>query len=227
MLVSNDITEHLNDPRPSVALNLMGLSLIAKNPSYEKDCIFWIDGILGELFCRYKGLRIEKKRGSLLYTELVEFLSSSENGDLVVLGEAGGYPKLMKALSNFITIVELPHYKSDGLIDLTPLSLPLNNNLVVIGIGSPKQEMVAQKLYKEQKRKVFCFGGALNMYEHRERAVPDGVFGRYFEWFWRLQNQPIRRIKRTLIFFIPAILMFTKRHLKVRTFNSIFKGKVN
>ena len=108
-----------------------------------------------------------------------------------MLGEVGGYPKLMRMLSKLLTIVELPHYESDIPLDLTSLFLPINNDLIVIGIGSPIQEMIAQKLYKEQKRKVFCFGGALNMYECKERAVPNGIFSRYFEWLWRMQNQPV------------------------------------
>lgn len=228
MLVSNEIITHLEDPRPSVALNLMGLSLIAKNPSYEKKCIFWVDGIFGELFCRYKGVRIEKKRGLSLYTELIEFLSSAKiKRKLAVLGESGGYPKTSRKLLRFATIVELPNYETDLLLSQAQFSLPTKTELVVIGIGSPKQEMIGQKIYKEQRQKVFCFGGALNMYENRERSVSGHILGRYFEWLWRMQNQPGRRIQRMLKSMLPAISVFAQRQLKVRALSSISEGSEN
>jgi hypothetical protein len=81
-----------------------------------------------------------------------------------------------------------------------------------------------KKIYKEQKQKVFCFGGALNMYELRERAVPDGILGQYFEWLWRMQNQPSRRILRILRSLLPAVSMFANNRLEVRSCNSISKG---
>lgn len=228
MLVSNEIIIHLEDPRPSVALNLMGLSLIAKYPSYEKKCIFWVDGIFGELFCRYKGVRIEKKRGLTLYTELIEFLSSVKTKrKLAVLGESGGYPRMSRMLFGCTTIVELPYYESELLLSQAQFSLPANIDLVVIGIGSPKQEWIAQKIYEKQRQKVFCFGGALNMYENRERSVSGSILGRYFEWLWRMQNQPGRRIQRMLKSMLPAISVFAKSHLKVRTLSSISEGSDN
>jgi hypothetical protein len=145
MLVSNDITEHLEDPRPSVALNLMGLSLIAKNPSYEKKCVFWVDGIFGALFCRYKGLRTEKKRGLSLFTELVDILSSGKNGKVVVLGEAGGYPRMSRKLFKSMTTVELPTYKSNSSSEQAEFYMETSTELVILAIGSPKQEIIAQK----------------------------------------------------------------------------------
>ena len=69
---------------------------------------------------------------------------------------------------------------------------------MLIAISSPKQELIAEKLFVEQKIKCFCVGGAVNMLCGNEKVSPVFLQKLGLESLFRLHHEPLRRLKRLL-----------------------------
>lgn len=69
--------------------------------------------------------------------------------------------------------------------------------LVLITLPTPKQELMAEYLSKENKNfKIICIGASLNLVSNFEKPVPVFLYKLNLEWLWRLKTDPKRRIIR-------------------------------
>ena len=71
--------------------------------------------------------------------------------------------------------------------------------LVLITLPTPKQELMAEYLSKNNKKfKIICIGASLNLVSNFEKPVPKFLYKLNLEWFWRLKTDPKRRIIRII-----------------------------
>ena len=69
------------------------------------------------------------------------------------------------------------------------------SELIFITLPTPKQEILARNISINNKYfRVICIGGSINMASGIEKIVPDYLDN--FEYIWRLQNDPVRRLTR-------------------------------
>lgn len=86
-------------------------------------------------------------------------------------------------------------------------------DVVIIGMGVPKQETIAYKLSKEINASLFlCVGNFLEFYLGTVKRVPEQFRNTGIEWLFRLFQEPKRLWKRYII----GIPLFIFRVLKIK-----------
>lgn len=76
----------------------------------------------------------------------------------------------------------------------------LNSKFVLIGMGSPQQEILAYKLFQHFPDKVFiCIGNFMNYFLGYQKRAPIIVRKLQLEWLYRLFQEPKRLFKRYVI----------------------------
>jgi len=75
-----------------------------------------------------------------------------------------------------------------------------NPDILIIGMGSPKQELWVDKNKRFLKVKIImCVGGVLDVMAGKTRRAPVWIQKICLEWLWRLMQDPKRLWKRYLV----------------------------
>jgi exopolysaccharide biosynthesis WecB/TagA/CpsF family protein len=87
-----------------------------------------------------------------------------------------------------------------------------------LAVGSPQQEMIAQKLKDRGKARglALCVGAAVNYLTGIERRAPRWMQLAGFEWLYRLMHNPRRMAKRYLVRGPIIFLLLWRTELRVR-----------
>jgi len=178
-----------------VALNMASLSYM--NILYEnaKNIIFWLDGVCAKFiiknYIKTAGRKVIKK------------LSLPENIHNVYL--LGKYSDkqinyIDNTLNRKVEFIELPFF--NNLYEAARFKLNLkDSSLVLINIATPKQEIIAKNLLKNNSSKkifVLCLGGGIAMAAGEEKIVPEFIEKLNLEWLWRLKSDTLFRLKRLI-----------------------------
>jgi len=87
-------------------------------------------------------------------------------------------------------------------------------SIVMIAMGSPRQEFLAQRMLKQMPDRVFVgCGGAFDILAGRVVRAPQWIQNAHIEWLYRLFQDP-RRIKRQKVlplFFIRLLILYIRR----------------
>ena len=133
----------------------------------------------------------------------------------------GNYSKkqnqyLKKKFKTKVNFIKLPIIKGNNLKKFVP-KLD-NNSLVLITLPTPKQEILAKEIKKNNKNfKIICIGGGLSIASGETKQCPKMLQSLGLEFVWRLNTDPWRRIKRlsqTLFIYI-LNLHKIKKKLKI------------
>ncbi len=89
------------------------------------------------------------------------------------------------------------------------------NELTLITLPTPKQEIIAEQLKKNNKHfHIVCIGGGLRMASGEEKPPPK-LFENYgLETIWRLRNETFRRVKRLVISFYYFLVGYKNNNFK-------------
>jgi exopolysaccharide biosynthesis WecB/TagA/CpsF family protein len=101
-----------------------------------------------------------------------------------------------------INFIKLPYFnKLEEIKDQIKL---YNNDLIMITIPTPKQELLANYIsYTKKNYKIICIGGGLAMASGSEKAVPYILYKINLEFLWRLISADfLRRIFRLFYSFL-------------------------
>lgn len=175
-----------------------------------KNTFLWPDGVFSKFF----NIRIEKLPGRRLISELII------PSNIKVIHLIGNTTKNIENFlhSKFkkqkIKFSPLPF----GNIDQIIKSLPKvnKNELVLVTMPTPKQEIIAAEIDKRNKNaKIICIGGGLGIAAHDEEPCPKFIEKIYLESIWRLRYQTLRRLNRLIqsitITFVSLPCLFFKR----------------
>ena len=197
--VSDDISRLFAAPEPTVALNLMSLSTIISNAINAEKAVFWVDGVMGSFACYLNFIRVRRIPGRDLLAGCISYVAKNfKERPVVVLADGKCVPNFAKLLGRDVQLMKAPWITSADEIECFPTISITSHTIVFIGVASPKQEWLAQAIYKKTGAKCFCVGGAINMIERRERAAPALIMKMGLEWLFRLTHEPRRRIARLL-----------------------------
>jgi len=93
-------------------------------------------------------------------------------------------------------------------------------NLLVLGLGHPKQELLASKLVKypvDSLKVVLCFGASVDFIIGKQKRAPKLLQKIGLEWFYRLITNPKRFLRRYLNAIWPSLVLITSA-LRIRFF---------
>lgn len=90
-----------------------------------------------------------------------------------------------------------------------------NANVLAVGIGAPKQELLINKIRKEIPcvKLFFAIGATIDFISGDLKRAPVWVQKLNMEWFYRMCNDPSRLIKRYLIDDIPVFWLIFKQRI--------------
>ena len=179
-------------------------NLVKKHP----DQINWADGIFSKIF-KYN---LKKKPGRTILSEVIK--NTKENNQRIVV--IGNLEKKSKIFLERKTNKKIIHYKLPyGNISSLKKYLKIKFNkkdVCLITLPTPKQEMVAYNLAKNNKEyKIVCIGASINMLTGIEKPVPQ--FLSSVEFLWRLRYETKRRLFRlftTFYYFLYGYLFTNK-----------------
>ena len=194
--ITDDINALLSHPHPVVALNLMGLYLFMTGKMGTDKVIFWVDGIFGRLACRLNNIHVDRIPGRDIVKRLIVFLSKhNKSRRLKILGGPPVIENLSAMVGHSIHQIEFPLLSETELMsfDYSQFSA---KDIIIIAVASPKQELIAEAIFSATKAKCICAGGAINMLAGNETPAPRLVVSLGIESLFRLQHEPVRRIKR-------------------------------
>ena len=182
------------------AFNLAFLGYYSKGDIHINNNFYlWPDGFFRKRFLQGG---INKFPGRYFLKNL--FLRNSNIKKVVVMGNLSNISKkfLEKLLNLEVLHVQLPFGNINDFKKYIPVLH--KDQICIITLPTPKQEILANYISESQNFfKIFCFGAAISMASGEEKSLPERFSNLFFaEALWRLQFEPIRRIKRLIESFL-------------------------
>ena len=191
-------------------LNLAFMGFLSKGEvSPSNNLYHWPDGVYAKKFINLKKVSGFKILNQLVLPKNIKHIHVI--GNLSLLGK-----KYLSKYKKNIIHTPLNFGEEDNMNFKFPKSLQYT--LILLTLPTPKQEIVAEKIAKQNSQyKIICIGGAINIASGEIPAVP--VHLEQYEYIWRLRNDTFRRIKR----IIASFFYFQKGLINKKFNNLIFK----
>ncbi len=201
-------------------LNQHCYNIYSSNNEYKElmDSHFnvYIDGI--GIYFTLKLLKfnnIERFNGTDLIEKIFE-LYSEKKIKLYLLGGTFSQKFIYKKCNEKEVILSGYHngfFKEEDLPSLVEDITSSGAEVLVIGMGVPKQEVIAKKISKLTNLQIIhCVGGFFEFYFGKRRRVPKLLRTLGVEWVTRLLQEP----KRLWIRYLVGIPVFTFRIIKMK-----------
>ncbi len=127
----------------------------------------------------------------------------------------------VKIIYENINLVGYHHGFFDEETDIVNKIKESGARIIMIAMGSPRQELLAQRLLKELPSCVFIgCGGAFDILAGNVKRAPEWIQNIHLEWFYRLLQDP-RRIKRQKV--LPVFLMLILKEYFSRKYVTLLK----
>jgi glycosyltransferase involved in cell wall biosynthesis len=193
------------------ALNLAFLGNYVKGKiKITNNLICWPDG--------YFSKTVDKTLYKIPGRDLIDSLNIPGNiKEILVLGNLSVQSEnyLKKKFKKKISHINLA-YGSMKKITKNVKMIIKKNQLILITLPTPKQEILAQYIVMKNKNyKIICIGGSIAIASGEEIPVP--AFINYFEFLWRLKYETFRRTVRlfdTFKYFIYGKFFIHKLEFK-------------
>ena len=203
--VSNQVSRVISQQKKVIysAFNLASYSFIFQNKiQINKYFYFWADGIFANRFTK----RFKKYPGRYLISNL---LIDSGIKKIHIVGSLSDRSRifLLDKYKKKIKHTDLPFGSIKKILRKVPKIK--GNELTLITLPTPQQEIIAQHISKKNKYfKIICIGGGLNIASKEESPCPKFLDNMGMEFFWRLRYQTRRRLARLILTFLLTIQSF-------------------
>tara|TARA_B110000503_G_scaffold142894_1_gene241496 strand:+ start:1907 stop:3358 length:1452 start_codon:yes stop_codon:yes gene_type:complete len=186
-----------------VALNLASLGYIKLLYLNLSKIIFWMDGYA----CKFVIKNFKKNPGR----NVINQINLPNNINKIYLCGNSSIKQsnyLKNVFSKNIEFKKIPFLNLAK--DIVNLKIDFkDNSIIFINISTPKQEILAQSILKNNFNKklfIICIGGGLSMASGEEKPVPLAMEKFNLEWLWRLRINTLFRLKR-LMFSLASFLV--------------------
>ncbi len=163
----------------------------------------YIDGIGMYFALKYLGYEsVEKFNASDFNDSLFELFTNENNRIFFIGGDFSEKKIFNKAKTNNINIVGYSSgfFESRDFVNLVKSIRDNAPNIVIIGMGVPKQEILAAELSESVTVDVIiCVGNFLEFYFGTRSRIPNPLRNLGIEWLFRLISEPKRLWKRYLL----------------------------
>jgi N-acetylglucosaminyldiphosphoundecaprenol N-acetyl-beta-D-mannosaminyltransferase len=178
--------------------------------AYRQAGIITVDGAPVCAYGRLRGLRdLRRVTGSDLAGAVFARLRPGHHRPALVTGSPGTAMRLRTRLllagfdpASVLALPAPPKLRPDGaqaarLMDAVAVHTPTH---ILFGIGSPKSELLADRLRQRlDGAHAMCFGAGLDYLAGTRRRAPRFMRAMGCEWSWRLMQEPRRLARRYLI----------------------------
>lgn len=177
--------------------------------------IVYPDGVGMYFFLKYiAGKNPERIDASSINANLIKYLIE-KNINMFLIGgnfESFVFSESSKARS-FIKGYSNGYFSEDEKQNIFKIIGEMNTNLIFIGMGVPKQELLAKELLNHFNNSlIICVGNFFEFYFETIRRAPNFIRRIGMEWLFRLFTEPLRLWKRYII----GIPLFICRVLKYK-----------
>ena len=197
------------------ALNLAYIAFNYKFNFRNHNHKYWSDGIFSTI-----STNKNKKPGRKYFLKLLSKLNNSEDElKIYILGDIPEKTRiwLKKKLKIKYVNHKLPYGSLKNIIKSTKKLKFYKNDLIILTLPTPKQELLANFLIKKFSYiNILCIGGSLNILSGYEKETPNILYKLNLEWLWRLRFDTNRRFER----LVESGILYLK--LKLSGKNSIF-----
>ena len=207
------VVEHAVNSRTSTfhLVNAYSIAAASENPEYKKvltdSRTNFADGFPISLLTKFSARPLSQVRGPDLFREVIRrsesaqvkhfFLgSSNEVLDRIVERLQLDYPLAQVAGTYSPPFRELDANERD---DQAKKIIDSGANLVWVALGTPKQDIEANRLASETGKTVAAVGAAFDFFAGTTREAPPWLSSVGLEWAFRLITEPRRLWKRYLI----------------------------
>ena len=236
--ISNDdfvknVGNFLNKNGFSVAINAEKLWMLDKNfmdLTLFQNAFCFADGVASVFAAKLAKLDSSVEKINLP-SEALKFSINNNLPVLIIGGQKESNERALKKIKErhiFPNEVSgIDGYKTDRELEEFILDWTINrpHTIILLGLGSPKQEKLAEKICSKNK-KVFivCCGGAINVLAGSVREAPSFISKSNYEWLYRTAMQPKKRIAR-----LPRLLwiLYKLLVLWIASFSKLYLKKLN
>jgi len=177
-----------------IAMNLFSLGNLSN--FNKKNSFFWLDGIAGVIYTKFKNPNISAKKipGPELLRNLIKRNSFSK---VTIIGNAPEkFIQFMK--DNDVSLVhhyKVPDFKESSVDEFSEVTQD-----IIFSLPAPVQEIFATQLQEKFNHtlRIYCFGGALQMIHDPKLEANNFIRSIGMEWLWRLRTDTFRRINRLI-----------------------------
>ncbi len=173
---------------------------------YARADVFLNDSRILKLFSQAIGNPINSLvSGSDLTAKLFEQLTRHQSVSIAIIGASD---EVVKKISAIYPVAKLTHYnppmgfdRDEGQLEkCVDVCQQANADIIFLAVGSPKQEIVADRLRAHQVSGCYlCIGASLLFLAGEEKRAPEFVRRVNCEWLFRLAQSPRRLAKRYLV----------------------------
>jgi len=185
------------------ALNLAFLGFLNKIQP-NRNYILWPDGI-GSKFINFK---IKKTPGRDL---VIPILKNMKYSNILIIGNYNSdVNNFLRKYTKKLNYFQIPFANMDIIKKRVDSLKVKKKELIFINIPTPKQEILANYIFnKNNKTKIICIGGGLNMAAGIEKSVPLYLDKIGLEFLWRLRKDTTRRLFRLILSFFGVFYNYT------------------
>lgn len=193
----------LKEKKILIAINAEKILHASENfKDYINKNIGYPDGIGAVWALKKNGLKkVKKIPGCELWLDIIE--ESYKNKSFFLIGSKQEViTKTIENLKNNFKGINITGYRNgyfnnteedkiiNDIVDLKP-------DIIFVALGSPRQEILMEKIYKRHKAVYQGLGGSFDVYTGNVKRAPKWWVNNNLEWAYRLFNQP-SRISRQL-----------------------------
>jgi N-acetylglucosaminyldiphosphoundecaprenol N-acetyl-beta-D-mannosaminyltransferase len=145
---------------------------------------------------------VEKFNATDLYERIFENFSTGQTRLFLIGGNFSDKYVSEKALENRINLCgyHKGYFNNDEIVSIVDSINSTTPEVIIIGMGVPKQEILASEIAELiQNKVILCVGGCLEFYFGTKKRAPGCLRKIGFEWLHRLFSEPKRMWKRYII----------------------------
>jgi UDP-N-acetyl-D-mannosaminouronate:lipid I N-acetyl-D-mannosaminouronosyltransferase len=168
------------------------------------------DGIGAVLALRRRGVRATRLAGADLWLRFVDRFAGQRSFYLIGATDevVGQVAQRIRERHTGITLWSRSGYLSPGEQDVVEEDLRNRRpDLVLVAMGSPRQELLMQRWYAAHPAVYMGLGGSFDVYAGRKARAPRWLREAGLEWSYRLLREPARlRVLPTLVKFLAYLV---------------------
>ena len=198
-------------------INVHAVNISDSNPEFSatlrsSDLVICDSDIVRIIARLIYGVRVQKLTGSRWF---IDFISTYKNPIRVFL--LGDREEILKGSQNFISnlnehaIINTHHgfFKETEIGSVVKKINEFNPNILLIGMGMPKQEIFIRSHFDELPNAVMIpVGGAFKYWAGVYDQAPKWMLALNLEWLHRIYQEPVRLGKRYVLDFVQFTIRF-------------------
>ena len=186
--------------------------------SFLKKILFsnigYPDGVGAILALKAKGFSSTKIPGVELWLDIVNNFSSTHSFFLIGSTEAV-LNKTVKKLHIDYPDIDIVGFRNGFFneSDFDALCVEVKNtspDIVFVALGSPKQELIMNKLFNNHPALYMGLGGSFDIYSGAKKRAPKIIIKLYLEWLYRLIKEPKRIYRQIKLLKLFYLILFKK-----------------